>query len=203
MSAFLIRLVETIMAGWLTSGSPVPAQAAGESEAANPVEVLLYDENAKEKATVWIHRDGTMDKANAAEVQRLFRCRRSHRVRKIAPGTLAMLADIAIRYPGRRIEYVSAYRATAEESRESPHRGGRAVDFRIRGISPIEIRDYLWSTYREVGVGWYPKEQYIHIDHRPGEKDIAWTFLRGKNVYNPSWSDRARSKVRPSRTPGV
>jgi uncharacterized protein YcbK (DUF882 family) len=207
MSAPLVRLVETVMAGWLASASPVPvptaAAAAVMSEAVKPVEVLLYDENAREKATVWIYRDGTADAANVAEVRRLFRCRRTHRAKEIAPGTLAMLADVAARYPGRRIEYVSGYRASSDESRDSPHRAGRAIDFRIRGISPIEIRDYLWTTYREVGVGWYPKEQYIHIDHRPGEKDIAWTFIRGKNVYHPSWSDRARSKVRPNRTPGV
>jgi uncharacterized protein YcbK (DUF882 family) len=207
MSAPLVRLVETVMAGWLASSSPVPspasAAAVAAAEAGKPVEVLLYDENAREQATVWIGRDGSVDDENAAAVRRLFRCRRTHKDKAIAPGTLAMLADIATRYPGHRIEYVSAYRATSDESKTSPHRAARAVDFRIRGVSLIEIRDYLWTTYREVGVGWYPKEQYIHIDHRPGEKDIAWTFVAGKNVYNPSWSDRARSKVRPSRTPGV
>lgn len=218
MSLPLIRLVESIMAGWLATASPVPTAAvaaaaatvttptnttsdAGSAE--GPIEVLLHDENAKEDATVWINRDGTMDEASAAEVRRLFRCRRTHKEREIERGTLAMLADVATRYPGKRIQYVSAYRATKEESRKSPHRAGRAVDFRINGVSSIEIRDYLWSTYREVGIGWYPKEQYIHIDHRPGEKDIAWTFIGGKNIYHPSWADRARSKVKPSREPGV
>jgi uncharacterized protein YcbK (DUF882 family) len=200
--------VESIMAGWLASASPAPAPtaavAAVVSDDANaPVEVLLYDENAREEATVWIHRDGTTDEANAAEVERLFRCRRSHKHKMIAQGTLAMLADIATRYPGKRIEYVSGYRATREESKDSPHRAARAIDFRIRGVSPIEIRDYLWSTYREVGIGWYPKDKYIHMDHRPGEKDIAWTFVGGTNVYHPSWADRARSKQRPTREPGV
>lgn len=209
MSAPLVRLVETIMAGWLSSASPVPAPAAAVAvavdEAAKPVEVLLFDENAREEATLWIHRDGSTDAATAAEVERLFRCRRTHKHRPIDQGTLAMLADIAVRYPGKRIEYVSAYRATSEESKTSPHRKGHAIDFRIRGVSPIEIRDYLWATYREVGIGWYPKEQYIHMDHRPGEKDIAWTFVNGSNVYNPSWADRARAKhkERPSREPGV
>lgn len=210
MSAPLVRLVETIMAGWLSSASPLPAPTAAVAvavdEAAQPVEVLLFDENAREEATVLIHRDGSTDEATAAELERLFRCRRTHKHRPIAQGTLAMLADIATRYPGKRIEYVSAYRATAEESKTSPHRKGHAIDFRIRGVSPIEIRDYLWATYREVGIGWYPKEQYIHMDHRAGEKDIAWTFVNGSNVYNPSWADRARSKhktERPSRQPGV
>ncbi len=215
MSLPLIRLVESIMAGWLATASPGPAAAAATAavtvpnptsaaiDAEGPIEVLLHDENGKEDATVWINRDGTTDEANAAEVRRLFRCRRTQKERDIERGTLAMLADIAIRYPGKRIQYVSAYRAYKEESRKSPHRAGRAVDFRIPGVSSIQIRDYLWSTYREVGIGWYPKEQYIHIDHRPGQKDIAWTFIGGKNIYHPSWADRARSKVKPSREPGV
>lgn len=225
MAAPLFRLVETLMAGWtFVAGSaaavPVAATVPGTppatvapapvlDEAAAPdasdglVEVLLYDENAREEATLWLHRDGSADEANLAEAKRLFRCRRTHKDKSIERGTLAMLADIASRYPGKRIEYVSAYRATKDESRTSPHRAGRAIDFRIRGVSLIEIRDYLWTTYREVGIGWYPSEQYIHMDHRPGEKDISWTFVRGSNLYNPSWADRARSKVRPSRTPGV
>jgi uncharacterized protein YcbK (DUF882 family) len=211
--------VESIMAGWLASASPAPVNPAPAAAAAavatvdsvsdsegrseDLVEVLLYDENARETATIWIGRDGSTDEANAAEVERLFRCRRSHKHKMIAQGTLAMLADLASRYPGKRIEYVSAYRATREESKDSPHRGARAIDFRIQGVSPIEVRDYLWSTYREVGIGWYPKDKYIHMDHRPGEKDIAWTFVNGTNVYHPSWADRARSKRRPDRQPGV
>lgn len=229
MSAPLIRLIETIMAGWTfvagaAAGAPVAAAApatppaavssspavlddatsAAASDASDAlVEVLLFDENAREEATLWLRRDGSADEANLAEAQRLFRCRRTHKDKAIERGTLAMLADIASRYPGKRIEYVSAYRATKDESRTSPHRAGRAIDFRIRGVSLIEIRDYLWTTYREVGIGWYPGEQYIHMDHRPGDKDISWTFVRGSNLYNPSWADRARSKVRPTRTPGV
>lgn len=224
MSAPLYRLIELVLAGWTfavsaTTGAGVAAAspsasapsttsvdhdpAAAQPADAKPIEVLLYDENSREEATLYLQRDGSGDEATLKEARRLFRCRRTHKDREIARGTLAMLADVAARYPGKRIEYVSAYRATRDESRTSPHRGGRAIDFRVRGVSVIEVRDYLWTTYREVGIGWYPKEQYLHIDHRPGEKDIAWTFVNGTNVYHPSWSDRARSKTKPSRVPGV
>lgn len=222
MSAPLYRLIELVLAGWTlavstTTGAGVAAASpsvssttlvdhapAEASEAASElVEVLLYDENAREEATLYLRRDGSGDAATLAEAQRLFRCRRTHKDKEIARGTLAMLADVAARYPGKRIEYVSAYRATRDESRTSPHRGGRAIDFRVRGVSTIEVRDYLWTTFREVGIGWYPKEQYIHMDHRPGDKDIAWTFINGSNVYHPSWSDRARQKTKPTRAPGV
>ena len=73
-------------------------------------------------------------------------------------------------------------------------------------IATIPAMRRVMAKAREVGIGWYPKEQYIRMDHRAGEKDIAWTFVNGSNVYNPSWADRARSKQkekRPTRAPGV
>src|SRR5262249_17972460 len=102
----------------------------------------------------------------------------------------AMLADLSAHYPGKTIQFVSGYRGHAEESKTSPHRAGRALDLRIPGVRDTEIRDYLWRTHREVGVGWYPKEGFVHVDHR--DQDIAWTEMHGVNEYHPSWSDRVR-----------
>ena len=120
-----------------------------------------------------------------------------------------MLADIAEKYEGRTIEFVSAYRVQRGESATSPHRDARAIDFRIRGIQLREIRDYLWRKYTEVGIGWYPSEQFIHMDSRPTLHDTAWTILVGVNHYHPYWSEAARrppSEQRPAqarRRPGV
>ena len=50
----------------------------------------------------------------------------------------------------------------------------------------------LFRSFHDVGVGWYPNEDFVHIDHRPGQRDIAWTEIHGKNQYNPSWSRRVR-----------
>lgn len=170
------------------------------------VPVRLYDSNLRVGATLFLPRDGNLDASTDAKVRALFRCRRTGRQREINNGTLAMLADVAARYPGRTIEFVSVYRGFAEESKTSPHRHGRAIDFRVRGVSLPEVRDYLWRTYREVGIGWYPKARFIHMDHRPGESDIAWTELKAKNHYNPWWSEKARLKDPPTvirRQPGV
>jgi uncharacterized protein YcbK (DUF882 family) len=192
------------LAAWALRAAKEEAVAALSN--ADRVEVNLYDENQQEHATIVLGRDGSMDGDTAKEVKRLFKCRRSGRERNIDRGTLSMLADLAVKYPGKTIEYVSVYRGNSEESRTSPHRAGRAIDFRIRGVNPTEIRDYLWRTYSEVGIGWYPQESFIHMDHRPGEKDIAWTFLKGDNFYNPGWSAVARSKdpaKKIRREPGV
>lgn len=192
-----IRLATMAMAGWSAAASPFPMPAstvamvfAGDTAA--PVAVDLYDENDHQAGTVAIWRDGSTDPATAAEIKRLFRCRTTHREKMIAQKTLAMLADVADHYEGKTIEYVSGYRVGRGESATSPHRDGRAIDFRIRGVQLRDIRDYVWKTYSDVGVGWYPREQFIHIDTRPGLHDTAWTFLAGVNHYHPYWAELAR-----------
>jgi uncharacterized protein YcbK (DUF882 family) len=101
-----------------------------------------------------------------------------------------MLADVAARYPGKTIEYVSAYRAV--DPRESRHRQGRAFDFRIPGVPLTELRDYVWTHHTEIGVGWYPQSNFIHMDHRPGDKDYAWTQIGATEHGNPYWATKAR-----------
>jgi len=192
-----LKLATAAAAGLAAAASPVamPADALAMTVAervAAPIEVKLYDENLRLSATIGIRRDGTMDDATAADVKRLFRCRTTGRQRAIARRTLAMLADLAEKYQPRTIEFVSVYRVQDGESPTSPHRDARAIDFRIRGVPLTQIRDYLWRTYTEVGIGWYPAEQFIHMDSRPALHDTAWTFLTGENHYHPYWAEVAR-----------
>jgi uncharacterized protein YcbK (DUF882 family) len=209
-----LKLATSAAVGLAAVGAPVPVAAEAIAatvveRAATPVEVKLFDENHQVYATVGIRRDGTMDAATAGEVTHLFRCKTTERQHPIARRTLAMLADIADRYQGKTIEFVSAYRVQAGESPTSPHRDARAIDFRIRGTSLTEIRDYLWRKYSDVGIGWYPSEQFIHMDSRPGLHDTAWTFMAGDNHYHPYWAEAARRPAaespttRPSHKPGV
>ena len=192
-----LKLMTTAMAGWTAAVAPVPlpTQAVATivaGEASQPVPVTLYDENDHQTGTVAIWRDGATDTATKADLKRLFRCRTTHRQKLLAQKTLAMLADVSAHYPGKTVEYVSVYRVGRKESSTSPHRDGRAIDFRIRGIKLRDVRDYVWRTYSDVGVGWYPSEQFVHIDTRPGIHDTSWTFLRGVNHYHPFWSEVAR-----------
>jgi len=201
-----LKLATTAAMGLAASASPAPVSAEALAmvvveRAASPVAVQLYDENLRVTATVGIRRDGTMDDATAAEVKHLFRCRQTNRERTIARKTLAMLADVAEKYEGKTIEFVSVYRVQRGESATSPHRDARALDFRIRGVQLKEIRDYLWRKYTEVGIGWYPSEQFIHMDTRPTLHDTAWTFLAGVNHYHPYWAEAARRP--PSEQPSV
>jgi uncharacterized protein YcbK (DUF882 family) len=167
-----------------------PAALAPLAALAAPVTVTLFDENHKETSVVTLGRDGSVDETNEKEIRRLFRCRRTGKQHKIDQRLLALIADVSLQYPGKTITFVSGYRGHREESKTSPHRAGRALDLRIDGVRATEIRDYVWRTHREVGVGWYPHEGFVHIDSR--EKDISWTENRGINQYHPSWGDRAR-----------
>jgi len=192
-----LKLATAAAAGLAAAASPVtvPADALVMTVAervAAPIEVKLYDENLRVSATLGVRLDGTMDDATAAELKHLFRCRSTGRQHAIARRTLAMLADLADRYAPRTIEFVSVYRVQDGESPTSPHRDARAIDFRIRGVPLTQIRDYLWRTYTEVGIGWYPAEQFIHMDSRAGLHDTAWTFLAGENHYHPYWAEVAR-----------
>lgn len=195
-----VRLMGMAAAGWTAAASPVPVPAEAMATlfagtTSGPVEVDLYDENDHQKGRIAIWRDGSVDDATRVEVKRLFRCRKTHREAMIHKNTLAMLADVADRYEGKTIEYVSAFRVHRGESRTSPHRDARAIDFRIRGVQLRTIRDYLWRNYTQVGVGWYPEGQYIHIDSRPTWNDMSWTFVKGRNRYHPTWATLARRPV--------
>lgn len=174
-----------------------PLPAAGfavmlEARAVSPVVIDFYDENLRVSATVTLGRDGSSDADTAQRLTHLLRCRFTGRERPIAQRTLAIIADVADRYEGKTIELVSAYRVRRGESRTSPHRHARAIDFRIRGVPLREIRDYLWRTYDHVGLGWYPESQFIHVDSRPSLHDTAWTFSNGTNHYHPAWAALAR-----------
>lgn len=192
-----IRLTTMAMAGWTAAASPVPMPVSAiaatfEMRAVTPVEVKLYDENLHVSASVLIDHQGNSDDATTKEIRHLFRCRVTNAERAIARKSLMMLADVAEMYEGKTIEFVSVYRRQRGESWTSPHRDGRAIDFRIRGVSLREIRDYLWRKYTEVGIGWYPSEQFVHMDTRPTLHDTSWTFVHGKNRYNPYWAELAR-----------
>lgn len=206
-----LALLPLVTASWLAgSAAPVPdtvleaaQRASVEVSAAVPddrVPVVLFDENHPREPvrTVYIGRDGSVDAETAQLLEHLFRCKRTERHKPIDRGLLAMLADVAARYPGHTIEYVSAYRA--KDSKTSRHRQARAFDFRIRGVKMTEVRDYVWTQHADtgIGVGWYPENNFVHMDHRPGDKDYAWTQIKGRELKGPFWAVKARRGDAPA-----
>jgi uncharacterized protein YcbK (DUF882 family) len=75
---------------------------------------------------------------------------------------------------GRAFEVISGYRcpATNTQLREtrgggvakrSLHMEGRAIDVRLPGVPLADLRDAALSL-RSGGVGFYPREQFVHLD---------------------------------------
>lgn len=158
------------------------------------VTVTLYNVNARESATFTLPLDGQVDDETALALEQFFKCRRTGRHQPMAPGVLAMLADLALAYPDHVIEVLSGYRSPPYGAPNSKHFKGHAIDLRVRGVKTRAIRDYLWRTHREIGVGFYQEQNFVHVDHRPGEKDVAWTSESEQDEYhyNPRWARRAR-----------
>ena len=177
----------------MTLGAATPT-VAPESET---VPVALYDENHYEFAIVRIGRDGSVNPEADREIRHLFRCKSTGLQHQMDTRLLAMLADVSAHFDGRVITFVSGFRTGSNERETSPHRHARALDFRVNGVSLIAVRDYMWKYYDGVGIGWYPNENFVHMDHRPGQNDIAWTFLNGSEHYNPSWAERVRGVELP------
>jgi uncharacterized protein YcbK (DUF882 family) len=160
--------------------------------------VTLESVNTKERGVFHIGAQGEVAPNEVRGVEHFFRCRRTDREMPMAPGVLAMLADVAHHWPGRTIEVISGYRAAPFGAPHSKHFRGHAIDLRVRGVRTAAVRDYLWRSHHDVGVGHYPESNFVHIDWRPGEPDIAWTGTDEESAleYNPRWARRARH-VRP------
>jgi uncharacterized protein YcbK (DUF882 family) len=197
----MVRTVETPAA----EVAAPPAHFLIQPLPADAVPVSLISVNTKESARFDLPRNGVVRADQAAEIAFFFRCRRTGRQMEIASGTLAVLADIAQRWPGRTIEVVSGFRAPPFGMPHSKHFQGHAIDLRVVGVRAASVRDYVWRTHHEVGVGHYTTEDFVHIDYRPGERDMAWTAHGEDSVYqyNPGWAYKARHPKPARRHPAT
>ncbi len=176
--------------------APAPVAAPAPAPEDGPVHVALT--RGRKRLELDLPRDGRVAPETARAIARLMRCRVSGRTHRIARGTLALLADVAARYPGHEIEVISAVRADVERARagikHSRHWDGHAIDLVVRGVDLTEVRDVMWKNHHHIGVGWYPSSRFIHLDYRPDVNDTAWTQPRrnADNNYHPRWARLAR-----------
>lgn len=82
------------------------------------------------------------------------------------PRLLSVLTKVSDHFGGRRIVVISGYRPAGGYTREtSRHTRGDAIDLRIDGVPVTAIRDYCRSL-PELGCGYYPRSQFVHVDVR-------------------------------------
>lgn len=111
---------------------------------------------------------GRVRPAAQERMARLLRDRRTGAKHRIHPTLLRLLTRISDHFGGRRMYIISGYRdadAHRFTSGESRHTEGRAIDFRVAGVPNKVLRNYC-RRLGSVGVGYYPRSTFIHLDVR-------------------------------------
>jgi uncharacterized protein YcbK (DUF882 family) len=93
--------------------------------------------------------------------------RQGNATHPIDPRLVALVAIVSSHFSGKTIEVVSGYRAytPTQYTPHSNHNLGRALDFRVRGVSNESLRDFC-RTLRSAGCGYYPNSTFVHLDVR-------------------------------------
>lgn len=127
----------------------------------------IYSINYKEEVEVNIYNeDGSFDVSALAEINHIFKCRRSGLEHPIDTRLITLLSHVYDHFGGKRIELLSGYRYQRRTT--SYHYQGAAADIRVPGVDPRKVRSFVESLDAGgMGVGWYPKVGFVHVDVRP------------------------------------
>jgi uncharacterized protein YcbK (DUF882 family) len=162
---------------------------------AKDAELTLYFQNRQETERFTL-LDGSRGVRPDAlrELSHFVRCWRTGREKPMHPRTVEIVAAMAAHFQVDRVEIVSGYRARPFGAPHSRHFLGRAMDIHVPGIRAKKIAAWLWQNFRHVGVGYYPKQDFVHIDTR--EEDVRWvdTSSHGESAharYTPRDADEA------------
>lgn len=131
-------------------------------------DLVLYSVNWGERKRLFPYLpDGTLDPEALEEIKHLFRDKDTGAEHDIHPRLVKLLYKLADRFKARQINVISGYRESNEPVHESNHGKGRAVDFMIPGVGlgPVVYQTRLLG---HVGVGMYPRANFVHLDVRNG-----------------------------------
>ncbi len=160
----------------------LPGYSAGakQTKARNTVlNGLVTLERPASKETLRVRlfdKTGKPDPKARARLARFLRDRDNDAVKRVHTRLLRVLSYLADHFNGRTIVVVSAYRSAQNGNNgSSRHATGEAVDVRVEGVPNEVLRDYC-LTLSKVGVGYYPRSSFVHVD------------VRSKAVYWVDWS---------------
>ena len=147
--------------------------------------------------------DGTLDEGALAQLDEVFRCRRSGEVRAIDPRLYEMLSRIYDHFGRVTIDLVSGFRFKNEKE-SSRHHHASAMDIKIEGVSIKDLRDFAETLDQGgMGIGIYPTSGFVHVDFRaPGEPSYRWTDLSGPDSDKDRGKDRKDSKSKDAKKDG-
>jgi uncharacterized protein YcbK (DUF882 family) len=150
---------------------PVSSATAADPRYAQLPTITWRSLNGGEEVRARLYRDdGTLDPDTLRQLAHLFRDRATGEPSPLVPRTLQLLVRIATHFQADRIEIVSAYRTGRHSDgrrirREGYHGVGSAIDFRIPGADMGLVAAYA-RTFAHVGVGWYSRQGFVHLDSR-------------------------------------
>ena len=121
-------------------------------------------------------KNGKPDPKARQRLARLLRDRDNDEAKRPHTRLMRALSYLADHFNGRTIVVVSAFRSEKNgTSGSSRHATGEAIDIRVDGVPNEVLRDYC-LTLSKVGVGYYPRSSFVHLD------------VRSKAVYWVDWS---------------
>jgi len=138
--------------------------------------ITLLHPQSGERLALTYYRKGDYDAQAMRAINRLCRDRRAEAVGAIDPELIDFLVDIRTRLGLPRtvvFEILSGYRTDESNAllarrnnnvaKESLHRQGWAVDFRIAGVKGSAIAE-IAKTMQRGGVSFYPRDNHVHVD---------------------------------------
>lgn len=108
-----------------------------------------------------------------AVLTKLMRPKNSTKRKSPHPRLLRLLGQVSDHFGGRQLHIVSGFRIAGGNTKDtSRHVAGHAMDFRIPGV-PLDVLRAYCAGFSRVGVGYYPRSHFVHLDVRT--RDARWT----------------------------
>src|SRR5581483_3932329 len=138
-----------------------------------PPAITFYFQNRHEETSLALLDEHDAVKPDALkELSHFVRCWRTQREKPMHPRLVEIVAALSRHFGDARIEVVSGYRARPYGAPHSKHFLGRAMDIHLNGIPAKVAARWVWANSRKVGVGFYPKQDFMHVDVR--DQDVRW-----------------------------
>jgi len=117
------------------------------------------------------YKSGKINRNSVQKLSYLARYRHGKQpVKRLNSRLIQMIQQVAEKFPNATVEIISGYRPQSTGN-ETQHAFGRALDFRLSGVSPKKVFNFCKSLPLS-GCGYYPNDGFVHMDAR--EKNVAW-----------------------------
>jgi len=119
-----------------------------------------------------LDESGAVRPDELARFSHFVRCWRTEREKPMHPRLLEIVARTAEHFGVADLQVVSGFRAPPYGAPNSKHFHGRAMDLQVPGVPAKKVAAWVWQSFRHVGVGYYPNQQFVHVDVR--DDDVRW-----------------------------